>query len=97
VPVTLKDVEHVARLARLEFSGPEKEKLVQELNEILSYMEKLNEVDTSGVEPLSHVIELKNVFRNDAARPCALPEEMLKNAPDRTEQFFRVPKVIGER
>jgi aspartyl-tRNA(Asn)/glutamyl-tRNA(Gln) amidotransferase subunit C len=97
VSVTLRDVEHVAQLARLEFTGAEKERLVQQLNEILTYVEKLGEVDTANVEPLSHVIELKNVFRKDVLRPSSSPEEMLKNAPDRTGTFFRVPKVIGER
>lgn len=95
--VTLRDVEHVAGLARLEFTQAEKEKLVQQLNEILTYMGKLGEVDTTNVEPLSHVIELKNVFRKDVLKPSYSSEEMLNNAPDRTEKFFRVPKVIGER
>ena len=63
--VTIKDVEHIAELARLEFDEKEKEKLTHELNDILKYIEKLNELDTSNVEPLSHVIELSNVFRDD--------------------------------
>ncbi|MBI1805935.1 MAG: Asp-tRNA(Asn)/Glu-tRNA(Gln) amidotransferase subunit GatC [Ignavibacteria bacterium] len=95
--VTVKDVEHVAKLARLEFSETEKEVLTHELNEILGYIEKLNELDTTNVEPLSHVIELSNVVRDDVVRQSASAEEMLQNAPDRTEKFFRVPKVIGER
>jgi len=95
MPVTIKDVEHVAKLARLEFSDEEKEKLTHQLNQILDYMDKLNELDTSNVEPLSHVIELKNVFREDVVTPSLTPEEALKNAPARTEKFFRVPKVIG--
>lgn len=93
--VTINDVEYIAKLARLEVSAEEKAKLMHQLNEILAYIEKLNELDTSGVEPLSHVIELKNVFREDAVIPSLTPEEALKNAPARTEKFFRVPKVIG--
>lgn len=95
--VTIADVEHVAVLARLSFSIEEKEKLTHQLNTILAYMEKLNKLDTSNVEPLSHVIELSNVFRNDVLKPCLTWEEALRNAPARTEQFFKVPKVIGER
>jgi aspartyl-tRNA(Asn)/glutamyl-tRNA(Gln) amidotransferase subunit C len=95
--VTLKDVEHVAKLARLELTGAEKIKFTRHLNEILAYMEKLNEIDTAHVEPLSHVIDLRNVCREDVTRPSSPPEQMLKNAPDRKEQFFRVPKVIPGR
>ncbi len=95
--VTLKDVEHVATLARLSFSESEKEKLTHELNTILNYMDQLNLVDTANVEPLAHPIELSNVFREDVLRPGVSREEALKNAPARTAEFFKVPKVIAER
>jgi len=95
--VTIKDVEHVAALARLSFTDEEKQKLTAQLNEILRYMEQLNQLDTENVEPLSHVIELKNVFREDVLRPSLPREEALKNAPAKTEEFFKVPKVIGDR
>ena len=95
--VTVQDVEHVAALARLSFSEEEKQKLTAQLNEILRYMEQLNTLDTSNVEPLSHVIELLNVFREDVLRPSLPREEALKNAPAHTEEFFKVPKVIGDR
>ncbi|MDH3252385.1 MAG: Asp-tRNA(Asn)/Glu-tRNA(Gln) amidotransferase subunit GatC [Ignavibacteria bacterium] len=95
--VTVKDVEHVARLARLSFSDEEKRTLTHQLNEILKYMEQLNELDTSAVEPLSQVIQLQNVFREDRQRVCLDREEVLRNAPARTEKYFKVPKVIGER
>jgi|ERR1041385_7790017 aspartyl-tRNA(Asn)/glutamyl-tRNA(Gln) amidotransferase subunit C len=97
MPVTIKDVEHVAKLARLEFTEAEKEKFTHQLNKILAYMEKLNELDTKNVEPLSHVIELSNVFRDDIVKPSHPREEMLKNAPEKSEEFFKVPKVIGDR
>ncbi|MBI1803107.1 MAG: Asp-tRNA(Asn)/Glu-tRNA(Gln) amidotransferase subunit GatC [Ignavibacteriae bacterium] len=95
--VTISDVEHVAKLARLEFTDAEKKKLTHQLNDILSYVEKLNELDTSNVEPLSQVIEGENVFRDDRARPSLPRDDVLMNAPDRTDEFFKVPKVIGER
>ena len=97
MPVTLKDVEHIASLAKLEFSDAEKEKLTHQMNQILEYMDQLNSLDTTAVEPLSHVIELSNVFRNDEVKPGVTTEDALKNAPDRNEQFFKVPKVIGEK
>ena len=95
--VTIHEVEHIAQLAHLEFSSAEKEKLVQEMNQILEYMEQLNKLDTSSVEPLSHVIELKNVFRPDAVKPGLPAADALKNAPSKTDEFFKVPKVIGEK
>jgi aspartyl-tRNA(Asn)/glutamyl-tRNA(Gln) amidotransferase subunit C len=95
--VTIKDVEHVASLAKLSFSEEEKQKLAAQLNEILKYMDQLDQLDTSNVEPLSHVIELSNVFRKDELRPTLTQEEALRNAPAKTEKFFKVPKVIGER
>ena len=95
--VTVKEVEHVAKLARLQFTEAEKETFTHQLNEILGYVEKLNELDTTNVQPLSHVIELSNVFRQDTVRASYPLGEMLKNAPDKSEKFFKVPKVIGER
>ena len=95
--VTIKDVEHVAALARLCFTDDEKQKLTGELNAILAYVEQLNSLDTSSVEPLAHVIELNNVFREDVHVESLPREEALKNAPAATEKFFRVPRVIGDR
>ena len=95
--VTLKDVEHIASLARLSFSEDEKVRLTEQMNEILRYMEQLNRLDTSTVEPLSHVIALSNVFREDVMRPSLPREEVLLNAPSHSEEFFKVPKVIGDR
>jgi aspartyl-tRNA(Asn)/glutamyl-tRNA(Gln) amidotransferase subunit C len=95
--VTKKDVEHIAKLARLEFTEEEKEKFTRQFNEILSYIEQLNKLDTSTVEPLSHVIELNNVFREDEVKPGLTPDKALMNAPAKTEKFFKVPKVIGDK
>jgi aspartyl-tRNA(Asn)/glutamyl-tRNA(Gln) amidotransferase subunit C len=93
--VSIKDVEHIAKLAKLKFNDNELNKIAGELNSILDYMTKLNELDTSKVEPLTHVIDVKNVFREDKVKESFPVEEILKNAPSKTEEFFRVPKVIG--
>ena len=95
--VTMKDVENVAALARLSFTDEEKQKLTGQLNDILKYMEQLNRLNTDAVEPLSHVIEFSNVFRDDVVKPGIPRGEALRNAPAKTEQFFKVPKVIGDR
>jgi len=93
--VTIKEVEHIAKLAKLEFSDTEKEKFTHQFNDILGYMEQLNSVDTTNVEPLAQVIELRNVFREDVVTPSTPTEEALKNAPAATEEHFKVPKVIS--
>lgn len=93
--VTIQDVDHIAKLAKLEFSDAEKEKLTHQFNKILKYMEQLNSLDTNNVEPLSHVIELQNVFRADEVKPSTPTDVALHNAPAKTEEYFKVPKVIG--
>jgi aspartyl-tRNA(Asn)/glutamyl-tRNA(Gln) amidotransferase subunit C len=93
--ITKKDVEYIAELAKLKFKDEELEKFTEQLNEILAYVEKLNELDTTNVEPLSRPVEGSNVFREDVVKPSIDREEALKNAPDRSELFFKVPKVIG--
>ncbi len=97
MPVTREDVERVAALARLRFSDEEKEQLIVQLNRILEYMEQLNRLNTDAVEPLSRVVDLQNVFREDRLAPGLSREEALGNAPARTGEFFRVPKVLGDR
>ena len=94
--ITLKEVEHVARLARLELTAEEKERMRVQLDSILSYIDKLNELDTSAVEPTSHVLPMTNVFREDEVMPSLSQEEVLTNAPDRHEFFFRVPRILEE-
>ena len=95
--IAIKDVEHIAKLAKLEFTDAEKEKFTHQMNQILEYVEQMNKLDTSRVEPLSHVIELSNVFRADEVKQGVSTEEALKNAPSKTEEFFKVPKVINEK
>ena len=96
VRISLKDVEHVARLARLELGPEEKERMRRELDGILRYIDKLRAVDTEGIEPTSHAIPLTNVMREDVTRPSFPRSEMLANAPERSGDFFRVPKIIEE-
>ncbi|MDP4173478.1 MAG: Asp-tRNA(Asn)/Glu-tRNA(Gln) amidotransferase subunit GatC [Bacteroidota bacterium] len=95
MPVSKKDVEHIAELAKLSFEESEIESFTGDLNEILSYVEKLNELNTDNVEPLSYPIPGQNVFRDDISTPSASTQEALKNAPDKDESFFKVPKVIN--
>lgn len=92
--VTKKDVQYVAHLARLQFSDEEVESLVNDLNKILDYMADLEELDTTGVEPLEHVTDLEYRFRKDEAKPPVDHEDALKNAPDADSDYFRVPRVI---
>ena len=92
--VTKKDVQHIAKLAKLKFDENEKEKLQGELNKILEYIDKLNELELGPVEPLENINETENIFREDEVEVCLTKEEALKNAPAKTENFFRVPKVL---
>ncbi len=87
-------IESVARLARLGLSAEEKEKFGGQLNEVLLYMEKLEELPLDNVEPLSHVLPLKNVLREDEPRPGLEQERALANAPEKRDGFFKVPPVI---
>jgi aspartyl-tRNA(Asn)/glutamyl-tRNA(Gln) amidotransferase subunit C len=95
--VTLEDVRYVAQLARLSFTAEEEKTLVHDLNAILDYMEQLGRLETSNIEPLTHVLDHGNVLRDDVLIPSLPRDEVLRNAPARTEEFFRVPKVIGDR
>ncbi|MGB9665375.1 MAG: Asp-tRNA(Asn)/Glu-tRNA(Gln) amidotransferase subunit GatC [Ignavibacteria bacterium] len=92
--ITRELVLHIAELAHLKLKEDEVVKFQKELNQILEYVDKLNELDTSEVEPLSHPLPLINVTREDKLQPSVQREEALKNAPDSTDEFFKVPKVI---
>lgn len=92
--VTVKDVEHVAELARLELTDQEKQQFTEQLNTILQYVEKLNELNTEDVEPTSHVHKLTNVMRDDRSRPSWTLEAVLRNAPDEEDGQFKVPAVL---
>lgn len=92
--LSTSDVEYVAKLARLEVTEAEKEKFTAQLNDILLYIDKLNELDTQGVAPMSHAIAVTNAFREDKIAESLGTQKALANAPDARGEFFRVPKVI---
>lgn len=87
-------VEHIAALARLSISKEEQKLFGSQLSDILTHIKKLEELDTSGVKPTSHVLEIVNVQREDVVRESLPVDEALSNAPDRHEDFYRVPKII---
>lgn len=92
--ITKEQVKHVAHLARLSFTEEEIDQLAVELNDIIKYAEQLNELDTENVEPTTHVLEIKNVMREDEPKKWITQEEALKNAPDAKDGQFRVPSTF---
>jgi aspartyl-tRNA(Asn)/glutamyl-tRNA(Gln) amidotransferase subunit C len=94
--MTPEDVRKVASLARLRVSDEELEGFTAQFNQIVAYVEKLDEVDTTGVEPMTSVLDASNVLRDDEPGPLLTSAEALSNAPKKTEGFFSVPKVIGD-
>ena len=90
-----KDViSHLEKLARLQLSDPEREQLTADLQRILQMVDKLRELDTTGVEPLIYLNDQENVWREDEVGTQLTPEQALQNAPKQDGQYFRVPKVI---
>lgn len=92
--ITKAAVEHVALLARLELTEEEKEMYTQQLNQILDYAERLNQLDTTNVSPTAHVLPIQNVFREDKSEQVMTNDEALANAPTKEDGFFRVPKIV---
>jgi len=92
--ISRQDVEHVANLAKLRLTDQEIDDYTRQLGEILTYMEKLDELDTSDVEPLSHVMDVTNAFRDDEPKESLDRDKALANAPKSDGEFFVVPKVI---
>lgn len=92
--ITPEEVRYVAKLARLSLSDAEVEKTTQQLDGILSYVEKLGELDTTGVQPTTHALEIRNAFREDEVRESLPQEAALANAPLQNGVAFVVPKVI---
>ncbi len=87
-------IEYVGILAKLELSEEEKEEAKKDMGRMLDYIDMLNELDTTGVEPMSHVFDLGNVFREDVVANGDDSENMLKNAPEKKEGSFMVPKTV---
>jgi aspartyl-tRNA(Asn)/glutamyl-tRNA(Gln) amidotransferase subunit C len=92
--ISREEVLHIAKLAKLELTEEEVELFQEQLGKILEYFRKLEEVDTDNVEPLKHVIATENVFREDEPQDSISPEEALRNAPKRRDDYFEVPKVF---
>ena len=92
--ITRAEVEHVARLARLELSEPELDTFTAQMDAILAYVEKLNALDTEGIVPTSHAVPMENAFRPDQLKEAIGVDAALANAPKHVESFFQVPKVI---
>jgi aspartyl-tRNA(Asn)/glutamyl-tRNA(Gln) amidotransferase subunit C len=88
------DIKYVANLARLKLTPEEEQKLGSQLGNILGYIEKLKEVDVSGIEPTAHAFPLINVFRQDEVRPSLPHDEALRNAPSKSGGLFVVPKIV---
>ncbi len=91
-----EEVQKVALLARLLLTPQEVELMTTQLGQILDYMALLREVNTDGVEPMAHAVEMANVFREDRVEPSLPQEAALANAPHRDEECYRVPAVLGE-
>lgn len=91
--ITVKDVEHVAKLARLELTEDEKVKFTKQLGDVLKYVEQMNEVDTTDVQPMAHAFDMVNVMREDEVVSEQTKDELMKNAPEEEDGFFRVPKI----
>jgi len=94
--ISKKDVEHVARLSRLALDEAEIERMREQLSGILAYIDTLRALDTAGVEPTSHAVPMVNVMRPDENRPCLPQDEALANAPERSGDYVRVPRIIED-
>ncbi|RTR26756.1 Asp-tRNA(Asn)/Glu-tRNA(Gln) amidotransferase subunit GatC [Robertmurraya yapensis] len=92
--ISTEEVKHVANLARLAVTEEEVEKFTQQLDKIISFAEQLNELDTENVEPTSHVLDMKNVMREDVPAKGLPREEVLKNAPEHENGQIKVPSII---
>lgn len=93
--ISRDDVRHVAELARLDFSDDEEQRMAEEMSQILDYVEKLDELDTSGVPPMSHVLDVSNVFRDDEIESRIDREQALEPASETDDGYFQVPQVIA--
>lgn len=91
--ITIKDVEHVAKLARLELTEEEKELYTKQLGNVLKYVDQMNEVNTSNIKPMAQVVDMVNVMREDVVHYEQTKEELMANAPEKENGFFKVPKI----
>jgi len=91
-----EEVDRIASLAKLEFSGSEKDQILSDMNNMLEFVEKLQEVNTDGVAPLIHITDEVNVLREDDAKLVIQQKEALKNAPQKDSTYFKIPKVLDQ-
>lgn len=91
--ITVKDVEHVAKLARLELTEEEKVLYTKQLGDVLKYVDQMNEVDTSNIKPMTQVVDFVNVMREDEPHQEISKEDLMSNAPEEENGFFKVPKI----
>jgi len=94
--IDIKTVDEIAHLARLEFDETAKGEILNDMNRMLAFIDKLNELDTSNVEPLIYLTQEKNVLRPDVAETTITQKEALKNAPKKDSDYFKAPKVIEQ-
>ncbi len=94
--IDIKTVDEIAHLARLEFNDEAKAEIVNDMNRMLSFVDKLNELNTDNVEPLIYMTDEKNVLRADEAEVTISQKEALKNAPRKDSDYFKAPKVIEQ-
>lgn len=92
--ITLEDVDYVAGLAHLTLDAETREAMARDLAGILEYMDQLEALDTSGVEPMMHVLDVSNVYREDVEGESLSPDEVFKNAPQTDGEYFLVPKIL---
>ena len=95
VEITADVVRHIGLLSRIELTDSEVKTFGDQLANILHYVDKLQELDTDGVEPMAHAVEIHNVLAEDTPRESLTPDQALANAPQRDGDYFKVPKVIG--
>ena len=94
--ISLEEVEHIAKLARLQLTEEEKKRFQVELGKILEYFDQLKKLDTENVPPMTHAVPIENVLRDDEVQPSLPVEEALQNAPEKKDSYFQVPKVVGQ-
>jgi len=94
IHVSKKDVEHVATLAHIELTEQEKALFTEQFNDILEYFKKIDGIDTNGIEPTYHVLDLSNVSRTDETKHSLSTEEALRNAPKKEKKFLKAPRIV---
>ena len=95
--ITKDTVDKLATLSRLEFNGKEKEEILGDLNRMLDFVSKLNELDTTGVEPLIYMSDANNILREDEVKTYITQKQALSNAPKKDSDYFKVPKVVEKK